>query len=298
MGRSQIPIRARLLQSVLSKQDALVCLFNQGIVSVAGFATSILIGRQEPNGPAIFGIYFLGLTLVLFARGFQQPLISTPYTLYHHRQSEGEMAAYRGSCLVQQFIFLAIALVFLIIQIAVAWSSSPEVVTTLMVLLLFMPAIMMREIIRHYCFTHSKNTSVLGIDLAITVLQIGGLIALRLMGMLTGAAAWFVVGASCVLTLGYWYYKSGPTIEFQKQRLAQDWKLNWSFGKWAVSGQLVGSLPTYLVPWLLLIAAGKEGVGFFGFCMMLVGVANIFNTGKKLCRVADRFDIIGRRQIV
>ena len=281
MGRSQLPIRARLLQSVLSKQDALVCLFNQGIVSVAGFATSILIGRQVPNGPAVFGIYFIGLSLVLFARGFQQQLVSTPYTLYHHRQSEDELAAYRGSCLVQQFIFLAITLVFLIIQIAAAWAGwvSPEVATTLMVLLLFMPAIMMREIVRHYCFTHSKNTSVLGIDLGITVLQIGGLIALRFMGILTGATAWFAVGASCFLTLGYWYFKSGPKIEFQKQRLAEDWKLNWSFGKWAVSGQFVGSLPTYLVPWLLLIAAGEEGVGFFGFCMMLVGVANIFNTG-------------------
>ena len=87
------------------------------------------------------------------------------------------------------------------------------------------------------------------------------------------------MGVSCLLSLGYWYLKSGPSIEFQKQRLAKDWKLNWSFGKWAVSGQLVGSLPTYLLPWLLLIAAGEEGVGFFGVCMTLVGVANIFNMG-------------------
>ena len=152
-------------------------------------------------------------------------------------------------------------------------------VPTLIVMLFFMPAIMMREVVRHYCFTHSKNMSVLGIDLAISVLQIGALVAMRYMGILTAANAWLVVGASCVLTLGYWYSKSGPAIEFQKPRLAEDWKLNWSFGKWAVSGQFVGSLPTYLLPWLLLIAAGEDGVGLFGGCMTLVGVANIFNTG-------------------
>ena len=279
MVRSQIPIRARLLQSVLSKQDALVCLINQGVVSVAGFVTCILINRQEPNGPAVFGIFYIGLSLVLFARGFQQQLVSTPYTIYHHRQSDDELAGYRGSCLVQQFIFLAITLAYLIVQIAWAGWFSPNVVPTLIVMLFFMPAIMMREVVRHYCFTHSKNMSVLGIDLAISVLQIGALVAMRYMGILTAANAWLVVGASCVLTLGYWYSKSGPAIEFQKPRLAEDWKLNWSFGKWAVSGQFVGSLPTYLLPWLLLIAAGEDGVGLFGGCMTLVGVANIFNTG-------------------
>ncbi len=294
------------MRSVVSKQDALVCLFNQGVVSVAGFATCILISRQVPDGPAIFGVYYIGLSLVLFARGFQQQLVSTPYTLYHHRQSESELPAYRGSCLVQQLIFLLIALAYLFVQIAVAWLGwvSPEVVPTLLVLSIFMPAIMMREIIRHYCFTHSKNTSVLGIDVAISVLQISALIVLRSMGILTGATAWIAVGASCLFTIGYWYFKFGPTIQFQTQRLTEDWKLNWSFGKWAVSGQLVGSLPTYLLPWLLLVAAGAEGTGFFGGCMTLVGVANIFNMGMlnfltpKAARVYVEEGSSGLRQLM
>jgi O-antigen/teichoic acid export membrane protein len=262
----------------VSKQDALACLFNQGIVSVAGFATSVLIGRQAP---AELGIYFIGLSLVVFARGFQQQLVSTPYTIYHHRQTDSEMAAYRGSCLVQQFMLIAITLVYLVIQIMAAWTGwvSAEVVPSLIVLLIFIPAILMREVVRHYCFTHSKNTSVLGIDLAISVLQISTLFAFGYMDILSGATAWIAVGLSCVLALGYWYVQSGPAIEFQRQRLSKDWKLNWSFGKWAVSGQLVGSLPTYLLPWLLLIAVGAEGTGFFAACMALVGVANIFNTG-------------------
>lgn len=281
MGKSQSSIRTKLLQAVLAKQDALVCLINQGIVSVAGFATTVLISRQEPNGPAIFGVYYIGLSLVLFARGFQQQLVSTPYTLYHHRQSDSEMPAYRGSCLAMQFVFVAITLAYLIIQIVAAWAGwvSPEVAPSLMVLLIFVPAIMLREAIRHYCFTHSKNTSVMGIDLAISILQIVALFALRYMEMLTAATAWLAVGASCVVTLGYWYLKSGPTILFQKERIAKDWKLNWLFSKWAVSGQLVGSLPSYLLPVLLFIAAGAEGTGFFGVCMTLVGVANIFNMG-------------------
>lgn len=303
MGKSQLPIMSRLLQSILSKQDALVCLFNQGIVSIAGFATSVLIGRQAP---AELGVYYIGLSLVLFARGFQQQLVSTPYTLYHHRQTDGEMPGYRGSCLVHQFFFLAITLVYLIVQIAAAWMGwvSPEVVPSLLVLLIFIPAILMREVVRHYCFTHSKNTSVLGIDLAISVLQIGTLFALGYMGLLSGATAWIAVGASCILTLGFWYFKSGPTIAFQKQRLSKDWKLNWSFGKWAVSGQLVGSLPTYLLPLLLVSSAGTDRTGFFAACMTLVGVANIFNTGMlnfltpKAAKVFVEEGSVGLRQLM
>ena len=278
MGKPHSQRVARLYRLFLSNDDALVCLFDQGIVSVAGFATSVLIGRMAP---AELGVYYIGLTLVLFARGFQQQLVSTPYTIYHHRQTDGGMPAYRGSCLIQECGFLIVTLIYVMLQILAAWMGwvSSEVVPSLLVLLLFMPAILMREIVRHYCFTHTKNVSVLGIDTAISVLQIGALFLLGYFEVLSGATAWVAIGASCVLTIAYWYFKNGPAIEFQKNRVVDDLKQNWVFGKWAVSGQFVGSLPTYLLPWLLLIAAGTEGTGFFAACMTLVGVANIFNMG-------------------
>lgn len=302
MGRSRLPIRNRLLQSVLSKQDVLVCLFNQGIVSIAGFATSVLIGRQAP---AELGVYYIGLSLVLFARGFQQQLVSTPYTLYHHRQSQQDLAGYRGSCLVQQGAFLGVTLVYLLVQIFIAlmgllllaiiglsgteipeWMAwfpisgdTVQVVPTLVVLLFLIPAVLMREIVRHYCFTHSENTSVLGLDTAVSVLQILALVVLGYLGFLSGASAWIAIGLSCIVAIGAWYVYRGPAIKFSRESLREDLKLNWSFGKWAVSGQFVGSLATYLLPWLLLLAAGTEGTGFFAACMTLVGVANIFNTG-------------------
>ena len=278
MGKPQLLPKSRLLQILLAQQDALVCLFNQGIVSVAGFATSVMIGRLAPSE---LGVYYIGLSLVMFARGFQQQLVSTPYTIYHHRQSESDMPGYRGSCLMQQFGFLGLTLVYLLLQIDAIWFGwvSYELLYSLIALLFFIPALLMREVVRHYCFTHSKNTSVLGIDFAISVLQIGGLMVFWYFGILSGATAWVVIGGACLLAIGYWYYRSGPEIEFQQDRMAKDWKLNWSFGKWAVAGQFVGSLPTYLLPLLLLSADGTDGTGFFAASITLVGVANIFNTG-------------------
>lgn len=279
MGKPYLPTKAKLLELLVSRQDALVCLFNQGIVSVAGLATSVLIGRWV--GKAELGLYVIGLSLVLFARGFQQQLVSTPYTIYHHRRSDDLMPAFRGSCVILQLGFVAITMLYLVAQVVAAkagWISA-EVIPALVVLLIFIPAILLREIVRTYCFVHSKNNSVLAIDIAISAMQIALLFVFGFCGILSGATAWVAVGVSCVLTIGFWCFKNAPTIEFRKQRIAEDLKLNWTFGKWAVSGQFVGSLPSYLLPWLLLLSVGLGGAGLFGAGLTLVGVANIFNMG-------------------
>ena len=225
---------------------------------------------------------------MLFARGFQQQLVSTPYAIYLHRQQEENLPAYRGSCLVQQCGFLIIALAYLFIQVLAVyagWFSDDsagqpsDVLPSLIVLLVFMPVLLMRELVRHYCFAHSENTSVLGIDLAISVLQIVALLCFGYFEILSGATVWVAIGIACVLSIGFWYFSYGPKIKLIWERLKPDLKQNWSFGKWAVSGQFVGSLPNYLLPMLLLMAVGAEGTGFFAACITLVGVANIFNTG-------------------
>ena len=157
MGKPQQLSKIRLVQTLVNHQDALVCLFNQGVVSVAGFATSVLIGRLAPSE---LGVYYIGLSLVLFARGFQQQLVSTPYAIYLHRQEEENLPAYRGSCLVQQFGFLIIASAYLFIQVLAVyagWFSDDsagqpsDVLPSLIVLLVFMPVLLMRELVRHYC---------------------------------------------------------------------------------------------------------------------------------------------------
>ena len=278
MGKPQQLSKIRLVQALVNHQDALVCLFNQGVVSIAGFATSVLIGRLAPSE---LGVYYIGLSLVLFARGFQQQLVSTPYAIYLHRQQAKDLPAYRGSCLVQQFGFLIIALAYLFIQVLAAYAGwvSADVMPSLIVLLVFLPVLLMRELVRHYCFAHSENTSVLGIDLAISVLQIVALLCFGYFEILSGATVWVAIGIACVLSIGFWYFRYGPKIKLVRKRLKPDLKQNWSFGKWAVSGQFVGSLPNYLLPMLLLMAVGAEGTGFFAACITLVGVANIFNTG-------------------
>ena len=267
-----------LKRVMLQHKDALLCIIDQGIVSVASLATNVLIGRDAPEE---FGVYYIVWSIVYFVRGLQQQMILTPYTIFHHQYQDGGLDSYRGSCLTQQFGLTALASLFLVgttITASLDLLESP-IVFPLIVLLFLLPALLMREVVRQYCFAHQKNVSVLVIDSVIGVLQIGCIVVLGYFGFLTGVSAWAVIGLASFVTLTLWYIQNGPKISFKKSRLKTDWNQNWGFGKWAVGGQLIGSLPTYCIPWLLATVAGVEGTGYFAAVVTLVGVANIFNTG-------------------
>lgn len=266
------------VEQLKGKQDALVCLVDQGIVSVAGFVTTILIGRYSSSE---LGVYYIALHIVLFVRGIQQQMICIPYTIYQHQHSDQRAEQYRGSCLVQHFGLMALALLFVAGQTIFTvngWGEA-ESVPTLLVLLALLPVLMMREIARHYCFTHLKKVSALIIDASISALQIGALLALSYFGYLPSYAAWAVIGLASLLTIAVWYFKSGPKIGFFKSSIKSDWGQNWSFGKWAVAGQLVGSFPSFLLPLVLASVVSTTGTGYFAAAMTLIGLANIFNSG-------------------
>ena len=267
-----------LKRVILEQKDALLCIIDQGIVSVASFATSVLVGR---NAPQELGVYYIVLSIVYFIRGIQQQMISTPYTIFHHKYQNGGLDSYRGSCLIQQFGLTTLASLFLLgtaIAASLGWLESP-IVSPLIVLLFLLPALLMREVVRQYCFAHQENVSVLAIDSVISALQIGCIVVLGYFGFLTGVNAWIVIGLASFVTLTLWYIQNGPKISFEKSRLGTDWNQNWGFGKCAVGGQVIGSLPTYCIPLLLAAVAGVESAGFFAAVVTLVGVANIFNTG-------------------
>jgi len=267
------------LARLKSQQDALVCLVDQGVVSVAGFATTILISRYASS--AELGVYYIALHIVLFVRGIQQQMICIPYTIYQHHHADERSDQYRGSCLVQHFGLMALVLIFLVAQAVLALNGWGEVESApvLFVLVALMPVLMMREIARHYCFTHLKKVSALIIDTSISALQIGALFLLGYLGFMSGASAWAVIGLASLSTLAVWFLLSGPKVGFAKPSIGADWSQNWSFGKWAVAGQLIGSLPTFILPLVLAAVVSTTGTGYFAAAMTLIGLANIFNSG-------------------
>lgn len=260
-------------------KKVVICLTDQGIVSAAGFATSVMIGRFV--SPAELGVYYLALSVLVFARGLQEQMISTPYIIYRHRYKDHDLAKYNGSCLAHQLTLAALTVAGLLLMTLVAalgWMGS-HMLPTLTVLTLIAPILLMREYVRQYCFAHMRMMTALGVDAVVTTLQVAGLVLLASSGRLSAANAYILIGVCCGMAMLLWCRRARPVLQFRLHRFLPDWRRNWSFAKWALAGQLVGSSSTYLLPWILMHARGADATGLFAAGFTLVGLANVFMMG-------------------
>ena len=62
-------------------------------------------------------------------------------------------------------------------------------------------------------------------------------------------------------------------------RIRADWLHNWSFGKWALAGKLLGETTPYIIPWIVAAVHGTAVTGVLAICVTLVGFSNLFVSG-------------------
>src|SRR5207244_2970301 len=80
-GRAARGMRLMARSSLLQKSGLSV--LDQAVVSGTSFATSVLLGRCASQED--LGVYYLALSVVFFARGVQEQLVSAPYMIYCSR---------------------------------------------------------------------------------------------------------------------------------------------------------------------------------------------------------------------
>src|SRR6185369_17376806 len=94
-----------LAGSSLLKKSGL-SVVDQAVVSGTNFATSVLLGRFAVQEE--LGVYYLALSVIYFARGIQEQLVSAPYMIYCSRKRGRELEEYAGSSLVHQCAVMVI----------------------------------------------------------------------------------------------------------------------------------------------------------------------------------------------
>src|SRR5205809_7739217 len=81
-------LRLLIAGSLLHKSGLAV--LDQAVVSGTSFATSALLARSASRDE--LGVYYLALSVIYFARGIHEQLVSATYTIYCGRR-RGECAA-------------------------------------------------------------------------------------------------------------------------------------------------------------------------------------------------------------
>jgi O-antigen/teichoic acid export membrane protein/tRNA A-37 threonylcarbamoyl transferase component Bud32 len=251
----------------------ILALADQGVVSAASFLTTVIIGRfTEPNE---LGLYSIGLTLIASCLCIQEALISTPYSVQHHR-SPGTPAERAGAALAQTAALSALTAVVLAVASCglAAASAAPDWVGLSCGLVAVTPLLILREFARRFAFAHLRVSQALILDTAGGVIQLAALVLLGWTGQMSALTACAALGASGGLTGLAWLYVARANFTVRTDRIPAATKHSWALGKWLFSSQLVVAMQASLVYWLLAWLGGMTATGIYAACMSIALFSN------------------------
>lgn len=265
----------QLAASPLLKSSSL-SVFDQAIVSGTSFATSVILGRCALRDE--LGVYYLALSVVFFARGIQEQLVSVPYMIYSGRKPPDALAQYAGSTLLHQCAMMLLTAVLLAAaQLSGAVPQSGRLAFWLLVGAA--PVMLFREFVRQFLFTHLDLKAALALDAAAAAMQLGSLVALAVSGNLSVPSALAVLTVASGVPAAVWLVLQRRPINAQLAAAAGDFARNWSFARWALASQLLACTTPYVMPWIVAYTHGESDTGLLGACTTLVGLSNTFLMG-------------------
>ena len=249
---------------------------DQAIVSGTSFCLSVIIARREPKEE--LGLYVLGLSIVLFIIGIENSLVTVPYVFRSPRLGGKTNARYAGSTLIHVCGLSLIAIISLVGAAAIARHRGgiPGLGNILWALASVIAFILLREYARRVSFAWQAPGKALVIDLLAAVIQVGGLLLLFRMDLLSAAAAFGVTGVAFCLAALWWLRSNRRNFEVRYGSVISDLELNWSFGKWIAAGSVVYTARSNLYPWFLATLHGTGATATFAACVGVILFANPF----------------------
>ncbi|WP_027368475.1 lipopolysaccharide biosynthesis protein [Desulfocurvibacter africanus] len=255
------------------RSGSFLTLVDQGIFSVANFATSVFVGRycmQEEMGE-----YTLGFTLINILLSLQLSLIVTPYSIYYPRRAGADRYEYTGSIFIHSLLLaLCISAILLLASLLLGpWLDQgvKSILFTLSYVILF---IMLRDLIRRACFARLEIGHVLFLDGIIAVFQIAGLYLLLRNGLLSAETALIVMGLTGVVAAAIWLLGKRGEVRFSLRKALGEVRISIALGKWVFLSGLLWLLSISLYPWLLAFFHNTAAAGVWGAAMGIVGFAN------------------------
>lgn len=266
---------ARNLASGSLVRSGSLAIADQAVVSGTNFATSILLGW---SGRSELGIYYLALSLLVFLRGVQEQLITAPYVIYAHRRSGTAAELYAGSSLMH-CLALGILSSILVGGLLLAGIGPPEMKSVWILLLGIAPLYLLRDFARQMLFAQLNLRMALALDVLVAIIQLGLMLPLALGGLLSVELTWLCIALASGTAALVWAL--GKPVTFLGSLFAARAHAveNWSFARWALLTQVLGSSTPYLMPWIVAGVHGAKETGSLGACTTIVGLSNMFLIG-------------------
>ena len=260
-----------MLQRVTSVHA--LALGDQAIVSAASFFTTVIIGRC--TDPGQLGAYAIAITILASLYTMQGVLITLPYSIQRHRPL-GTPREDAGSALAQIGLLTALVVAGLVVVAAglLAGGAPPELVAMTWALGAVAPFALLREFCRRFSFAHFHLGHALGLDAAVSVLQVASLGWLGWTGRMSALSACAALGLSCAVAAIGWFYVARGEFVVRRDQVGPAVRQSWSLGKWLFVNQIMVQLQRYVTHWLSFLLAGAAVTGVYAACLSIVAFAN------------------------
>ena len=264
-----------LLSRVRRVTPALAALTDQAVSSATNFATGVIVARNCPDEQ--FGRYVMAFSLTLLLGEALHALVSTPHGILAPRQSATRLREFNGASLLQCGVLGGLCLVGLTVAAAVAWSiggEAAELSRVLLALAVSAWAILLRQFGRVFSFNLRRPLAALGLDATVMILQLGSLLVLARLGLLSGWVAIAAIGTANAVAVIAWLVRTRGDFEPRPRRAARDFAQAWPIGRWVFFSGVLWVLGVHAYPWLIGGTLGQDAAGVWGVCFGIAAVAN------------------------
>ena len=267
----------RLSFDGMSKKGMMI-LVDQAVASATNFLTGVIIGRSCTREE--FGLYMLGFTVVLLVINLQSALITAPFTVFSPRLEGNAYARYFGSTLLHHLGLSVLVIFGLTAGALLSRESGANGLASVLWILVGVSAfIMLREYARQICFASLTLKTALVLDSSVSLFQLGGLLTLAYLGVLSASFAYLIIGIGCGISGVTWVFIRRSNYALRPREAILDLGRNWALAKWLVAGALAFAVSQQSYPWLLAAYHGNAATGVLSACMGVLFVANPFLIG-------------------
>ncbi len=273
--------RSGLLFQLVRHWPLLVVLLDQAVISGTRLLVQMGVGRS--GGPEQLGLFGAAMGIVMVMLGFQEALITTPYTVFSPaREANGTRREFAWGA-------LRLGLIVLVVMLAIwagmmgwrsfsgTWPAGWLIIGV--ALLWFAPFQLLREFGRRWMLANQVRQATLVLDAVVSLILLVALGAMMFAAKVDARLAFGLMTLSNVVFIGLWLHRYRG--EFRPDRDgARDFAgLAWRYGRWIAGENFCSVLMMFYLTWHLAFFLGDRAAGQLTACMTVVLLANPFLLG-------------------
>jgi len=258
--------------------DRIWIFLDQAIVSGGNFLVLFLLARY--SDATNVGYYAVAISVVIILQGLQDSIITRPY-LVHHADQGIDQREFAGGALSLSLLFSSIAaFVFLIVfYIDLPSERFDEMASIISILVIAIPAYLMREFSRRFLMSKLAVKKVFLWDLLGLLFVCFSLFSISIYSTLDAFLALLGISISYGSLFIIWLYFERRWFVLSIPAIGSTLVTCWSIGRWLAPDRMASELRGYLNHWLSLIFLGPAATGAFAACLSIVALSNPFVLG-------------------